>query len=388
MESILLRESRQATAPARHATAPDPGVVAPPASAAVSRPPEAPRTSPTERRLKLIIETAPVGVMLTDPSGRVLAANRMALSQLGVDRLDGVLGKNFAEFAPEKSAAIAAFVDQVGKGTAGSFEFVVAHGSERRTIEMHGTPIRKGEESDATAVLAATWDVTDRTRARAELESRCDLVEFERNTLKEALAQAQPLNQWAAEREALTAQLSDADRQITLLMAEHGAERERGRAALEEAERANQAALTRAEEERTKLEAELGRVRERHDAALAASRAEHDRLSQTIHELTASHADLVSRHAAERADVEVALQAERRRCGQLLDEQRAWRAALADAVRSTNESARRIQRLLDEGPNAATAGTGDRGSEAADDVAHELPPPGAADTHHESSWQF
>src|SRR5262245_1210803 len=52
--------------------------------------------SAAERRLKLIIESAPVSLMIADPSGRVIAANRAALSLFGVERLDAIVGKDFS----------------------------------------------------------------------------------------------------------------------------------------------------------------------------------------------------------------------------------------------------------------------------------------------------
>ena len=58
-------------------------------AASASVPPALPTA---ERRLKLIIETAPVSLMILDPSGHLLAANRAALSVSGIVRLDNILG--------------------------------------------------------------------------------------------------------------------------------------------------------------------------------------------------------------------------------------------------------------------------------------------------------
>src|SRR5215218_9982900 len=48
--------------------------------------------SATERRLKQIIETAPVSLVVLDEQGRLLAANRAALSLLGLERSDHLVG--------------------------------------------------------------------------------------------------------------------------------------------------------------------------------------------------------------------------------------------------------------------------------------------------------
>ena len=47
----------------------------------------APAPSASERRLRLVVESAPVSLCILDPEGKVLAANRAALTLLGVERL-------------------------------------------------------------------------------------------------------------------------------------------------------------------------------------------------------------------------------------------------------------------------------------------------------------
>src|SRR4029450_11557780 len=44
-----------------------------------------------ERQLKWVIESAPVGLVITDAAGDVLAANKAALAPFGPERLDDVL---------------------------------------------------------------------------------------------------------------------------------------------------------------------------------------------------------------------------------------------------------------------------------------------------------
>lgn len=274
------------------------------------------KDSAAERRLKLIIEAAPVGLMITDPSAQLLAANRATLSLLGIGRLDALLGRNFGTVvAPADAEAFSAFVSSVCSGTPGSIAYeVIGEDGQRRTMETFATSIRR-EDGDSTAFLGATWDVTERKRSAAalmELESTYAAVESERNALAASLDEARRAA--AEEREALAARLRAAEQQLT-------AEREGRRTALEEVDR-------------------------QHQAALAPLRAERNKLAQTVQELTAAQAELVSQRTAERADSERALRAERSRCAQLLEERDARKTTLTDILRGSSETVERLQQLL------------------------------------------
>ena len=310
MESILFKRANSSETAARLAGAPEPaarrdgdrrGLTSPPPT-----PPAAQTDSATERRLKLIIEAAPVGLMITDPTGQVLAANRATLSLLGIERLDAIVGRNIGTLlATAEADSFAAFVASVCSGKPGSIAYEVTGGDgRRRTVETFGTPLRRGD-GDATAFLGATWDVTERDRtasALAELESKYALVETDRSALVSALDDAQRAaaaydhdvkaererneravrdthsrmqasldeaehrhaqlaGQWAGERESLATQLRDAEQKLTAVSSELGAERETLRAALESADRQHQAALARAAEERALLDDELLGIR-------------------------------------------------------------------------------------------------------------------------------
>src|SRR5687767_2474570 len=74
-----------------------------------------------EARLKLIVESAPVSLILAGPEGRILAANRAALASFAMDRPDQVVGDTFdRHVAPEDRARVAAFVANVCNGQSGS----------------------------------------------------------------------------------------------------------------------------------------------------------------------------------------------------------------------------------------------------------------------------
>src|SRR5262245_56952100 len=89
---------------------------------AVTPAPTAPSAS--ERRLKLVIESAPVSLLITDAENKVLAANRAALQLFGVDRLDDVIGKTLDRLiAPADRERFVAFVGSVCRGEAGSLQY-------------------------------------------------------------------------------------------------------------------------------------------------------------------------------------------------------------------------------------------------------------------------
>src|SRR2546425_2039568 len=83
--------------------------------------------SASERRLKLVIESAPVSLLITDPESKVLAANRAALVLLGVERLDEVIGKTLDRLvAPSDRERFVAFVGSICRGEPGTIQYELA----------------------------------------------------------------------------------------------------------------------------------------------------------------------------------------------------------------------------------------------------------------------
>lgn len=321
-----------------------------------------PPISATERRLKLIIETAPVGLMITDRSCQVLAANRAALALFGVEQLATIVGKPIGTLiAPEDRDSFATFVTAVCGGKSGTLEYDVVRADESRCrLETHAVAIRRGE--DATAFLGASWDVTERNRtasALRELESKHALVESERDALKEALEEAK--------RTFATA----------------------GHEALADAERKHQEELAAAAEERARLEQKL-RAHHEDDGQIGALRAEHDKLVQTLQELNKSYAELVTERTAERGTFDAALRGERARCTQLLAERDQWRAALAEILRAATETGEQAKRLLDKGTTLRLVSSANQLDQAngTQDAETEASPETATEPESETSWQF
>src|SRR5262245_33852819 len=134
--------------------------------AAANRQPE---PGAAERRLKLIIESVPVGLFLTNASGETLAMNRAALSLLGLERLEDVLGKDVRQIVrDEDSEAFGAFITRVCSGTTGSLAHMVTGPAGDRALETHGVSMHRSD-GDAPVFLGAICDVTPQMAAQAAL---------------------------------------------------------------------------------------------------------------------------------------------------------------------------------------------------------------------------
>jgi PAS domain S-box-containing protein len=241
----------ESTSPQQPFTPPRPG------EEAVLRPGDA-----TQRRLRLIIESAPVGLMLADPTGRVLAANQAWLSLFGISGPEAIVGSDvLGVITAESRDAFATFLQRTSNGELGPVEYDASHRDGRtRRMESQGVPLRRPD--GAPVVLTSTSDVT----ARKRVESAYD---------------------------------------------------------------------------------ELRAIVARQQEALVSAQAEHDRLAQMLHDLNASYAELVNERAEERRQSDAALEAEKTRSTQLLDEREEWRAKLADILRCARDAGDQAQSLLE-----------------------------------------
>lgn len=278
-------------------------------------PPAAP--SATETRLRLIIESAPVSLTVTTNEGTVLAANARALRLFGVDRLENMVGTKFDRVvAADDRAKVMAVVDSVCKGGDAHLTYLVANGeSAGRVVEMRAVPLRR--DGAGTAVcLGATWEVADTPasaqpagtapapgleqaleEARTALAAMTRTREAERLAVGDALLQtrqrmqaaladaeerqAQAAMQWAAERDTLQSELSQARdaagsgaSQLNALTSEIAQARDAANAAAARFE-SSQAELARAREAAaqtaSQLHAREGELAQVRDAAAAAA---------------------------------------------------------------------------------------------------------------------
>jgi len=346
--------------------------------------------SATERRLKLIIESAPVSLMIADPSGRVLAANRAAMSLFAAERVDAIVGRDFSALIDgADSNSFAAFIGRVCTGTPGSIEYGVLSGDgRRRTLETHATPIRRGDR-EIVALLAATWDVTERNRATsalAELESKWAALESERNGLKEAADTAR--QEAAASEQRFTAERAEIEQS-------HQNVQQRMQATLEEAERRHENLATRWADEREALETRLREAVLKTTVLSDELAAEREKARTALNEAERAHeaalAELVKQRAADRDGSARVLRAERHRISQLLDERQNWRTTLEEILSESNKIGGRLQQLFDAGTNIRLVSSSAHGDQDVDVDAIEAHAPAdnaTAESTQEACWQF
>jgi PAS domain S-box-containing protein len=332
-----------------------------------------------ERRLKWVIESAPVGLVITDAAGDVLAANKAALSLFGPERLDDVLKKPLSRLiAQEDRERLGGFIAEVCRGQAGTLEYeLVRSDGTRRVMETRAVPLQR--EADApTAFLSATWDVTERRRSgnvAQQLQSRFELVEAERDALKELLREAQSAQErlfqeraaeqqmintlreaggksqaaiaeaaerhqsqneeWSKERDSLLAKLKEAEGRHQQSAGQWSSERDSLQARLQETAHRHEHEASQWSEEREKLHGKLQETLHRHQHAANQWSDERAGLQSQLHQAEDRHEHAARELAAERDALRTkVLEAEDRHAalaGQMLAEQATRQASLAHA---------------------------------------------------------
>lgn len=124
-----------------------------------------------ELRLRLVIETAPVGLIITNDAGDVLDANLSALELFGVARREDVVGKALETcVAAEDGKALAGFVLRVCSGESGSLECqLVGSDGKRRRVEIRAVPLQRAA---TTAFLGVMGDVSEKHSATVLQEAQ------------------------------------------------------------------------------------------------------------------------------------------------------------------------------------------------------------------------
>jgi diguanylate cyclase (GGDEF)-like protein/PAS domain S-box-containing protein len=124
----------------------------------------------SEQLLRELAQTIPIGLVHSDPSGRVLFANDRLGEILGVDRLETV-DDLVAAVSPDDADAVALAVSStVGTHTGADLELSVpqAVGSVRHcTLRLR--PL-VNDDGDVTGIIGCVEDVTDSVRMRRKLE--------------------------------------------------------------------------------------------------------------------------------------------------------------------------------------------------------------------------
>jgi PAS domain S-box-containing protein len=155
-----------------------------------------------EARLRLLLESLPVGVMVLTREGIVLAVNATGLETLGVARADDVVRGSLADrIAAEDRPQFDAFLRVVAEGARQTVRVGWREGGAMRALELSGTPFARSV-SGTRAVLASF-------RMRATEEERPpEPVETPSENIPAALV---PLQDHAALKAHLEASAREAD---------------------------------------------------------------------------------------------------------------------------------------------------------------------------------
>jgi PAS domain S-box-containing protein len=259
----------------------------------VANAPAAPTAS--ERRLKWVIECAPVGLVITDSAGDVLAANKAALALFGPERLDDVLKKPLDRLvAQEDRNRLVAFISEVCQGRPGTLEYEVLQADgKRRSMETRAVPLQR-EANAPTVFLSATWDVTDWKRSASTAQqwhTKHDLVEAERDALKELVQEAQAAQRKLSQEREAEQQMHDA----TL----HDAG-SKSKAALADAEQRHQHEAGEWAAERAALLEQLKDSCDQHQQHAGEWAVERDALLKKVHEAEQHHEHHLGQLSSER----------------------------------------------------------------------------------------
>jgi PAS domain S-box-containing protein len=316
---------------------------------ALPRPARPETAASVEARLKLLIESLPAGVTLASPEGKILAANRDALTLVGAAKLEDVLGTSlFDRILPEHRERFVAFLGQVCGGQAAALEYELA-GPEatRRLVETRAVPLSRGGSTPA-AFLGVTWDLTERQRGVAaglhQAHARCVLLEAQlqaqRDAYESALRDAKAAcDQIAHERVTERQTLSETFKE----------ERARLQASVAEKESQHERAAAEWQSEREELNARLRAAEARHISASAQAVAEqHARQLEMVAALEARHRGELEARAADFERLDAALKDARRQLGELDEERMIERAQFEADLRSERsqvESALRQREL-------------------------------------------
>ena len=252
-----------------------------------------PPSPSNEQRLRQIIESAPVSLIVITSTGQIVAANRATLALFATEDVNRVRGHDLTSFVgDEDRPQVAEFVAHVCAGQARSLRYQLLNAlGERRTVETRGVPLSRGDGS--AFVLGVTWEIADQAaHPEQEPEARSATVEAADAPLREASPDPAVVEELRSEIRTLLAVRAEEAEQYRQIRSERIAERERldARIAELEAEVHSHAA------ERTRLEAEVAAV----ESAATLRVADREQLDAQVAELIAA----ASRHIGEREQLE------------------------------------------------------------------------------------
>jgi hypothetical protein len=241
---------------------------------------------PTEAHLRLILESQPVCLTRVGaPDGTFLAVNDAALSMLGAERLDQVLGTCFFDLLDESQrTACREFLTRIAGGERGSFEAdLTSLSGSRHNMQIHAVPHPQPVDGLPSA-LCTFRDLTEHRRLEAVVvenagrgadEGQLQRLQELEATLAEHQAAREELVAAVAARETELAEVERARAEAVALAQELTEESEAQRTRLAEIEEFREHAEARARElaEQTAARQELEATRQQLETSLGQHQA-------------------------------------------------------------------------------------------------------------------
>ncbi len=171
----------------------------------------------SDGHLRLIIETQPVCLTRVAPDGAFLAVNDAALSMLGAERLDQVLGTSLLNLMEgEQREACKEFLTRVATGERGSIEAdLTGLGGSRHNVQIHAVP-HPSPVDGLPSALCTFRDITEHRRLEAavvENASRPAVDEGQLQRVAELEAAKQELETTVEQQQARLAELEQVQAQ-------------------------------------------------------------------------------------------------------------------------------------------------------------------------------
>jgi len=172
-----------------------------------------------EARLRQIVETLPVSVVIVSADDSVLAINAAAQALLGAPRRSAVVGQPFTSLvAADHRARVTRTLHEITEGTASTVDFdVVAAEGERRHVELQGVLLERDARGSrgVIAVLQPHVPAPVAVDQSAEERARIDAADTARREAEKrhqdlVAAIATERAAWHAERQRLQGELTEA----------------------------------------------------------------------------------------------------------------------------------------------------------------------------------
>jgi PAS domain S-box-containing protein len=111
----------------------------------------------SEARLRILVESLPVGITVMTREGTVLAMNAAGLEALGVAGLDNITKTNLAEkLSDEGRTAFESFLQSIGEGSRQTVRVGLKDQDEKRILEISGAPLARGGGSGRMVLASIT----------------------------------------------------------------------------------------------------------------------------------------------------------------------------------------------------------------------------------------